>query len=123
MGEIRVCTASWNTRDFAILNGGHAFPVIQSMGITGYFAVVALFASSVSGQPVLEVVSLKSHSSGGTRGAIRMRPDGVGGDNVTLRQWIRFAYDLQDVQILGPAGIDTEAYIIEAKAASRLTPD
>jgi len=52
-----------------------------------------------------------------------MRPDGVSGDNVTLKQLIRHAYDLQDVQILGPAWMDTEAYSIEAKSASRLTPE
>ena len=52
-----------------------------------------------------------------------MRPDGVSGDNVTLKQLIRRAYDLQDVQIQGPVWIDTEAYSIEAKSASRLTPE
>lgn len=92
------------------------------MGMTGYFAAVALFASSVSGQAVLEVVSLKSHSSGGTRGAIRMRPDGVGGDNVTLRQWIRFAYDLQDAQIVGPDWIAEDGFDLQAKAEGRVSP-
>jgi uncharacterized protein (TIGR03435 family) len=92
------------------------------MGITRYFATLALLASSALGQSVLEVVSLRWHPSGGALGAIRMRPDGVAGDNVTLRQLIRFAYELQDAQILGPDWIATDGFDIEAKAEGRLPP-
>lgn len=65
---------------------------------------------------MLEVVSLKPHPAGAARGAVRMKPDGVSGDNVTLRQLIRYAYELQDAQILGPDWIATEGFDIEAKA-------
>src|SRR5262245_40007093 len=83
---------------------------------------VAVLAQTLLAQS-LQIVSLTHHTGEVRRGVVRMRPDGVSGDNVTLKQLIRYAYDLQDVQILGPAWIATEAYSIEAKAASRLTSE
>lgn len=93
------------------------------MGIACHLATVALLAFTVLGQePVLEVVSLKRNVSGVARGAIRMKPDGIAGENVTLRQWIRFAYDLQDAQIVGPDWMADDGFDLEARASGRLSP-
>ncbi len=52
-----------------------------------------------------------------------MRPDGVSGENVTLKQLIRYAYELQDVQILGHGWIETKGYDLVAKADIRMPPE
>lgn len=95
------------------------------MNISSFVAATALVAA-VAQTPFaqsFEVVSLARYTGDAPRGAVRMRPDAVSGENLTLKQLIRYAYDLQEVQILGPAWIATEGYILEAKAAGRLTPE
>ena len=61
---------------------------------------------------------MKPNNAGGARGAVRMKPEGITGHNVTLKQLIRYAYELQDSQILGPGWIDTERYDVTAEAKS-----
>src|SRR5262245_45723513 len=82
-----------------------------------------LALAQVSLTQSLQVVSLTHHSGDARRGAVRMRPDGVSGENVTLKQLIRYAYELQDVQIQGPSWIETKGYDLVAKADIRMAPE
>jgi uncharacterized protein (TIGR03435 family) len=94
------------------------------MSLTSFVrAALVVTVAQISFAQSLEVVNQAHHAGGAPRGIVRMRPDGVSGENVTLKQLIRHAYDLQDVQISGPAWIATEAYSLEAKAGNRMTPE
>jgi uncharacterized protein (TIGR03435 family) len=85
-------------------------------------AVIALMFTWVFGQstasptaPTFEAVSLKSNKTEGARGAIQPKPASLTGTNVTLKQLLRFAYEVQESQISGPGWIETEGYDITAR--------
>jgi uncharacterized protein (TIGR03435 family) len=46
-----------------------------------------------------------------------MKPEGVSGTNLTLKQLVRYAYEVQDWQILGPAWIGSDGYDVLAKTS------
>ena len=57
---------------------------------------------------------MKANTVGGVRGAVQMKPEGISGINVTLKQLMRFAYELQAPQISGPGWMETDGYDIVA---------
>jgi hypothetical protein len=72
-------------------------------------------------QLAFEVASVKLNTSGdGSRRGIGTPPGGrLMMTDVPLRTILRFAYDIQNVQLVGgPAWIDTDFFDIEAKAPS-----
>jgi len=89
-------------------------------------AVAATFSANVGAQvrtsaAAFEVASVKVNASGdGSRRGIGMPPGGrLMLTDVPLRTVLRFAFDVQDVQIAGgPSWLNTEFFDIEAKAPS-----
>jgi uncharacterized protein (TIGR03435 family) len=102
--------------------------VIQCMRIVRRIATASLlglipygaFCQSISATvpPGFEASSVKPNKTGGARGAVQMKPEGVSGNNVTLKQLMRYAYELQDSQLLGPDWIGTEGYDVVGNAKS-----
>jgi uncharacterized protein (TIGR03435 family) len=91
---------------------------------------MAFFACITFGQS-FETLSITQNKSGGPPGELRIRPDGLTGKHVTLRQLMVFAHHLNASQLLGPSWIDTEGFDIAVKVvdtpsgselASRLQP-
>jgi uncharacterized protein (TIGR03435 family) len=85
--------------------------------------VLGLLAAALSAQapaenPTFEVASVKQNKSGENRVMIQMQPGGrLNATNVTLRQLIRFAYGIQDFQMIGgPDWIDSEHFDVIGKA-------
>jgi uncharacterized protein (TIGR03435 family) len=79
-------------------------------------------ATSATAPPAFEAVSVLPNTAGGPRGPIRTKPEGIAAHNVTLKQLMGYAYDLQPSQIFGPAWIDTERYDVTAEANSPASP-
>jgi uncharacterized protein (TIGR03435 family) len=73
-----------------------------------------------SGTPQFEVASVKVVKSVTGKSGIHTSPGGrFNADNVTLRQLIRFAYQVQDAQLSGgPKWLDDDRFDIVAKAES-----
>ena len=83
--------------------------------------LILLAVSAQTERPAFEVASVKVSKP--TNGPLRVTaPDGQGGityTNVTLKNCIRRAYGVMQYQISGgPAWLDTERFVIDAKAAS-----
>jgi uncharacterized protein (TIGR03435 family) len=80
----------------------------------------ALGAQTPSSTTAFEVASVKSNVSGDGARGIGTPPGGrFMMTNLPLRTMLRFAYDVQDVQIVGgPPWLNTEFFDIEAKAPS-----
>jgi len=71
-----------------------------------------------------EVASIKPNKSADTgRAFVPQSADRISATNVTLRELLRIAYNLQDFQISGgPSWIDSSGYDIEAKAGTEASP-
>ena len=91
--------------------------------VTCSIAAVVGSGATAAQEPSFEVASIKPNKSGG--GMIGIRFPGVGQFNVInmpLREMIRFAYDVQPLQIEGGADwINSERFDIIAKAEGRPT--
>ncbi|HEY4362134.1 MAG TPA: TIGR03435 family protein [Bryobacteraceae bacterium] len=89
-------------------------------------ACVAL-AQTPAARPAFEVASVKANASskGGGEGSRRenaqVSPGSVILRNVSMRTAIRWAYNVQEFQVTGPAWIADERYDIDAKAAGPAT--
>jgi uncharacterized protein (TIGR03435 family) len=80
-----------------------------------------LQAPSTTGEPLqFEVASIKPNKTGGGQVMIGIQPGGrLNALNVTLRDLIRTAYQVQPFQIVGgPSWITTDRFDIQAKAES-----
>jgi uncharacterized protein (TIGR03435 family) len=92
------------------------------LAVTGIVAVGVLMPLRVQSQAAeksFEVASVKPNTSGdGSRRGIGTPPGGrLMMTDLPLRTMIRFAYDIQDVQLTGgPAWLHSEFFDIEAKA-------
>jgi uncharacterized protein (TIGR03435 family) len=115
-------------RASARLNDVRAMHVTQCMMIVRRIATGTLIglipygafcqSSFATAPPAFETSSIKPNKTGGARGAIQMKPEGVSGSNVTLKQLLRYAYELQESQLSGPDWIGTESYDVVGKPAS-----
>jgi hypothetical protein len=100
-------------------------PVIMCMRIPGSVlaTILALMSSAAFGQPsasvapeAFEAASVKSSKTEAVgRGSLRMKSEALTGANVTVKELMRYAYELQDSQLSGPDWIKTEGYDITAK--------
>ena len=85
-----------------------------------------LFCALASGQS-FEVASIRPSAfqtgdgEGSRREAIQTSPDGLTMRNVTLRDCISWAYNIQDFQVAGDASGAVERYDIAAKASGPVT--
>ena len=85
--------------------------------VTRRFLVLFIAGLAFGQTPAFEVASVKRDASGGNGGETRVSRAGVfTARNSSLQALIRYAYDVRDVQIQGPAWMATERYDIEAKA-------
>ena len=72
--------------------------------------------------PSYKTVSIKPNKSGIKWETIQPRPDRVTATNETPQALIRYAYKVEDEQVLGaPGWLDSKRYDIEAKAATAAT--
>jgi uncharacterized protein (TIGR03435 family) len=76
-------------------------------------------------QPAFEVASIKpsNYQGGPLRVTARIVADGIAFSNVTPRLCIQRAYGVKPYQLSGPEWIDTERYMIVAKAAAAVPED
>ena len=81
-------------------------------------------AASSTANPSFEVASVKPNKGTDMRVAIMMQPGGrFNATNVPLRALVRFAYQLQDFQMIGlPDWATSERFDVVAKAESEFTP-
>lgn len=87
-------------------------------------ALVCCAATSVAAQsrPAYEVASIKVNRSGITGSSIGSGPSGFRAQNATLRELIREAYDVQDVQVIGgPGWVGLDRYDVLAKVEGNTT--
>ncbi|MBI4266643.1 MAG: TonB family protein [Acidobacteria bacterium] len=74
-------------------------------------------------RPAFEVASVKPNNSGAPRVSMQTMPGGrFNAFNQTLRGLIRFAYGLQDFQLIGPGWIDEARFDITASAGRQPGP-
>lgn len=91
------------------------------------FCLIAILLSAANGNSqttTFDVASIKPTTLGmADRASMGMTsPNTLTADKVTLRDCIRSAYDLADHQITAPAWVNTERYLIVAKATKALSP-
>jgi uncharacterized protein (TIGR03435 family) len=86
--------------------------------------VCLTFAASAQ-QPAFEVASIRpsNYQGGPLRVTARLDPDGIDFSNVTPRLCIQRAYGVKPYQLIGPEWIDSERYMIVAKATGALPQD
>src|SRR5258708_17936387 len=60
------------------------------------------------GQAAFDVLSVEPNGGGGAREAVQTRPDGISGRNVTLKQLLRYAYDIQDIVVKAQGRVGPE---------------
>jgi len=92
--------------------------------VTLTIALLGAALAPLSGQqPAFEVASIKVNHSGGRGGHMDLsRPGTLEATNSTLQACIRWAYDVQDFQIIGaPGWLDGDRYDIFAKAPTANT--
>jgi bla regulator protein blaR1 len=87
-------------------------------------ALTVVNAQITSGDPAFEVASIKPNKSGDIRMGIGFTPgDRLDATNETLLDVLRFAYQIQNFQIVGgPAWIGTERFDITARPARVYPP-
>src|SRR5207249_10978526 len=96
--------------------------------MTALLSLVMAVAGSAQSQtkpPAFEVASIKPNTSGVPMVALQPAPGGrLNVTNGTLRMLIRFAYNVDDVQISGgPSWMDSDRYDIVAKGEGNATLD
>ena len=86
---------------------------------------VCLPVAAAAQQPAFEVASIKpsNYQGGPLRVTSRIGTDGIDFSNVTPRLCIQRAYSVKPYQVSGPEWINTERYMIVAKAAGAVTED
>ncbi|HYR85987.1 MAG TPA: TIGR03435 family protein [Terriglobia bacterium] len=91
-----------------------ACTLLAAAGI--WAAAVPVFPQAGNARPSFDVASIKPNNSGINRIGIGAPGGTFNGTNVTLRLLVRFAYRVQDFQILGgPKWMDTDHFDIQAK--------
>jgi uncharacterized protein (TIGR03435 family) len=81
-------------------------------------------AKPAAARPQFEVASVKRNNSGSQSARLAGTVGRYSATNVPLKELIRFAYGVQDFQIIGaPAWIDSERYDIEGKTEADLSHD
>ncbi len=90
---------------------------------TRALALIAMFSSvAVSGQPTFDAASIKPSSGAARGGGFNTPPGRLGVKNQSLRDLIRFAFDIHDYQLTGgPAWIDGDRYDIAASTGGQST--
>ena len=85
---------------------------------------VCLFATGISfAQPVVfEAASVKMNNTGDPASHWNIRPGGISVYNMSIKNIVKAAYGIQDVQFSGAAWLDDERYNIEAKGDSKANP-
>jgi uncharacterized protein (TIGR03435 family) len=93
--------------------------IIEPIATAATFFVLSISASGQANTTVapstFQTTSVTASKAGFVRGPVRMGPQGVAATNVTLKQLIRFAFDLHESQILGPGWIGVEGYDVTAR--------
>jgi uncharacterized protein (TIGR03435 family) len=86
--------------------------------------VCLAFAASAQ-QPAFEVASIRpsNYQGGPLRVMATIEADGINFSNVTPRQCIQRAYGVKSYQLTGPGWINSERYMIAAKAAGAVPQD
>jgi uncharacterized protein (TIGR03435 family) len=93
------------------------------------FSACGAFGQPATAPPAFEVASVKANATGTGEGLGRGReiitpsPAGITMRNVHLKSVIEWAYQLQTIQISGPAWLDDNQYDIVAKAAGETPAD
>lgn len=98
--------------------------VVVALTFAAVDGLVALLAQvTPTGASRFEVASIRSSTSGPTRIAAS-QPDRLRATNATVRQTVRFAYDLPRVALVigGPAWVDSDRFDIEATFAAGAEP-
>ena len=72
--------------------------------------------------PAFEVASIKPTQSGAPRGGVRVQAGNITGENVTLKQLMTIAYEVQGHQLSGPEWIETAGYDVAAVAKNTPSP-
>jgi uncharacterized protein (TIGR03435 family) len=83
----------------------------------GIFVACSAFGQHATPSPAFQAASIKLNTSGGG-GTVRIEPGSVTGRNVTVKDLLRLAYELQDPQISGPDWIGIERYDVVANGES-----
>jgi len=85
-------------------------------------SALAVFASGVSAQttpaPAFEVASVKPNRSGCGNSSTYARKGEITMQNVSLKNWIEWAYNLKDYSLSGPNWLDSECFDVIAKPPS-----
>ena len=87
-----------------LLTTGAALAVLTAPVLVGALDASTLGAQTPQAAPAFEVASIKPNNSGDGRVMMQNQPGRFTATNITLRQLIRNAYQLQDFQITGGPG-------------------
>jgi uncharacterized protein (TIGR03435 family) len=89
------------------------------------WSYVCLSIAAIAQQPAFEVASIKpsNYQGGPLRVTARVDADGINFSNVTARLCVQRAYGVKPYQVTGPDWINTERYMIVAKAAGPVSQD
>ena len=78
----------------------------------------------INAQPAFEVASIKPNVSGAANRTIHPTPGRLSIFNLTLKDLVRYAYQVRDFQVSGgPSWINSDQYDIEAKAEGNPSQD
>ncbi len=108
------------TRPETFLTAGPAgrLKCMKRAPIAGIFAVLAVntvFGQAEPGKLEFEAVSIKTAPPGARGGGYNLSPGRLNAKNQSLRDLVKFAFDLQDYQVTGgPGWLDTDRYEIFA---------
>jgi len=86
---------------------------------------VCLSLAAAAQQPAFEVASIRpsNYQGGPLRVTAAVEANGINFSNVTPRQCIQRAYGVKSYQLIGPEWINSERYMIAAKAADAVPQD
>src|SRR4051812_14084998 len=98
-------------------------PVIQRAGAMVLFAAAA-FGQTAPKPLSFEVATIKPHAPGDNSNSIRLVEGGIDATNVTLRQLIVRAYDIQDYQLVGsaPGWVSEQRWDLKARTSEFVMP-
>ena len=121
----RVTKDTLSSRETLVLLAGVlALAVPVAISAVGAPAPQAPPQTAITSAPKFDVASVKQNKSGDSRMGIGLQPGGrFSATNATVRNLVRFAYQLQDFQLVGgPDWLNSERFNILAQAGSDVPP-
>src|SRR5438552_2031413 len=87
------------------------------------FRAIGAFGQSAVAPAAFEVASVKPNNSGDGTSSFHTNNGNLRSSNVSLRDFVKWAYRVQDYQVLGPNWLTSQKYDIVAKAEAPIPAD